>query len=241
MSISGIELRSQRIARLIAHDVQVGELRPGDKLASEREMSERFEVSRVTVRRALLQLAEAGLVQSQAGRGTFVASGPVGEAPNELMSFSELGRSRGLEPSAVVLEQGCHPADLEESELFGVAPGARIFRLRRLRMLDGNPICIDTSTLPLARAQAIEETDFTHASLYAVLDAAGARPLRAASELQAVAADPADALHLGVLPYSPLLKTRAVHRDVDGDVMLDGVGLFRTDRYRFRATLERRG
>ncbi len=236
-----MELRSQRVARLIANEVRAGELHPGDKLASEREMSERFNVSRVTIRRALQQLAEAGMVTSQAGRGTFVASGPVGEAPNELMSFSELGLSRGLKPSAVVLEQGTHPAELEESELFGVAPGAQIFRLRRVRMLDGNPICIDTSTLPLAYAPAVEASDFTHASLYAALDAAGAGPLRAASELQAVAADPEDALHLDVPPGSPLLKMRAVHRDVDETVVLDGVGLYRTDRYRFHATLERRG
>ena len=92
-----------RVYRLIADEIASGSLGPGDRLPSERELTERLGVSRATVRRALGELAMDGLVEASAGRGSFVSTGPLVEPPNALLSFTELGNRHGLKATARVL------------------------------------------------------------------------------------------------------------------------------------------
>ena len=183
-------------------------------------------MSRVTVRRALRELSQAGLIESSLGRGSFVSgpsrgrgstsSGPLTEPPNALMGFSELGLARRFVPTARVLSLLVRPATLEESEAFGVAPGSDLFTLGRLRMLDGIPAAVDGSRVPLAYAPSLPETDFTTASLYANLDASGAGPVRADYTVQATSADAAQAELLKLQEGAPLLVTRTSAYDSTG-------------------------
>ena len=82
-----------QLTRSIAEDIAARRLRPGERLPSERRLCAMFDISRVTVRKALAALVDEGLVESSAGRGWFVAAGPVSEPPNMLTSFSAMGRS----------------------------------------------------------------------------------------------------------------------------------------------------
>ena len=115
------------VYRLVAEQIAQGELAPGAQLPSERSLCDQLHVSRTTVRRALAALSEDGLVESAPGRGTFVTGGPLIEPANGLLSFTELGRRRGLKPTARVLEQGVRAATYDESERFRIAPGAELF------------------------------------------------------------------------------------------------------------------
>ena len=85
-----------RVYRMIADDIASGRLSAGDRLPAERELCQQLSVSRTTVRRAFAALVEDGLIESAAGRGAFVTNDSLAEPPNALMSFSELGASRGL-------------------------------------------------------------------------------------------------------------------------------------------------
>src|SRR4029079_11076549 len=107
------------------------------------------------------------------GRGSFVSGEALIEPPNTLMSLSELGRSRGLEASAEVLQRPTRPATIDEAETFGIAPGAELLELERLRMLDGVPISIDINVVPLRALPDAEALDFTKDSLYDALERAG--------------------------------------------------------------------
>ena len=238
--LGGSELLHRRVARAIADEIAAGALAPGERLPSERELGERLGVSRATVRRALGELGAQGLVESQVGRGSFVAAGPIGEAPNALMSFTELGASRGLATAARVLAARTRPATLDEADQLAVAPGASLFELERLRLLDGIPVSLDVSRVPLALAPGLPEVDFASASLYAALEAAGAGPVRAEYAVQAVAADERRARLLEVEPGAPLLETTTVAYDRAGRPVELGAMVYRGDRYRFRATLTRR-
>jgi GntR family transcriptional regulator len=235
------ELLYRQIYRQIAGDIANGALPSGERLPSERELSERLSVSRATVRRALKQLVADGLVESRQGAGTFVVStGPLGEAPNTLMSFTELGAARGLKASSTVLAADVRRATLDEAEVFGVAPGSEIFVLERLRFLDGVPISVDSSRIPLAYAPDLPQIDFSSASLYAALRDAGAGPVRADYTVEAVAADAATADLLAVDAGAALLLTRTSSYDHRRRLVELGEMLFRGDRYRFRASLMRR-
>jgi GntR family transcriptional regulator len=229
-----------RVYRIIADQIAAGTLTPGDRLPAERTLCSELGVSRATVRRALAELAEDGLVESSIGRGSFVTAGPLVEPPNALLSFTELGGRRGLVPSARVLHREVRPATVEEAEAFGIAPGAEVFVIGRLRMLDGVPVAVDQSRVALQRVPGIVDVDFTTGSLYAILTAAGCAPVRAGYTVEAMPAAWPQAELLGVPEGAPVLVTdTSAYDPADRAVELCRT-VYRGDRYRFRATLVRR-
>jgi GntR family transcriptional regulator len=232
--------RHRRVYALIADEIATGARQPGDRLPAERTLCRRLGVSRATLRRALGQLAEDGLVEPSHGRGHFVAGGPLAEPPSALMSFTELGRRRGLVPSARVLRRRVQPASLDEAEAFGIAPGAEVLELRRLRMLDGVPVAVDSNRVPLLRAPGLLDVDFTTASLYAALDEAGCGPVRAAYSVAAAAADAREAQLLDLAPRAPVLVAETNAYDRDDRLVELARTVYRGDRYRFDSVVVRR-
>lgn len=228
-----------RVYREIAKEIESGALQPGDRLPSERWLCDELGVSRATVRRAIEELASDGLVEGR-GRGSFVTGDAIVEPPNTLMSLSELGRSRGLEASSRVLAAELRPATIDEAEAFGIAPGAEVFELQRLRMLDGLPISVDHNRVPLRIVPNAALLDFTTASLYEALEREGHPPARADYELEARGADDYEADLLGLPTGAPVLFATTVAIGEDGRVLDLGSTVYRADRYRFQATLMRR-
>jgi DNA-binding GntR family transcriptional regulator len=228
-----------RVYRQLATEIANGALLPGDRLPSERALCDELGVSRATVRRAIEELAGDGLVESR-GRGSFVTGDALVEPANTLMSLSELGQSRGLEASARVLAADTRPATLDEADAFGIAPGAELFELRRVRMLDGLPISLDLNRVPLRLVPELVDLDFTRASLYKALDRAGHPAARADYELEARIAEAPAAELLGLAVGAPVLYATTVAFGEDGRVLDLGQTVYRADRYRFQATLMRR-
>ena len=172
----------------ITDAIRSGRLRPGDRLPTERQFCEQLEVSRATVRRALGQLVEEGVVEAQVGRGSFVRAGldALAEPPNMLMSFTELAAARGLKASAQVIAQATRSAIPEEALVFKIGVHALVFEIRRLRMLDDAPVALDRTRVPLDVAPNLPAQDFTTASIYKTLEAAGAVPVTADVVVSAV-------------------------------------------------------
>ena len=131
-------------------------------------------------------------------------------------------------------------ATIDEAEAFGIAPGAELFELERVRMLDGLPISLDHNRVPLRLHPSSTELDFTTASLYEALERAGHPPRRADYELEARGADAPEAELLGLAPGAPVLFATTVAIGEDGRVVDLGRTVYRADRYRFQATLMRR-
>jgi GntR family transcriptional regulator len=232
--------RWRRIRDQIADEIALGRLTAGARLPSERELCELHQVSRVTVRRALAELVEEGVVEAAPGSGWFVAAGPVSEPPNALMSFSAMGMARGLRASSRVLEAGVRPATLDEAEQLAMVPADDLFEIRRLRLLDERPVAIDHSRIPLARVPELPEHDFETASLYGVLESAGVQPSRADFVVESAACSEEHAALLEVTVGAPLLMARQTTFDQHGRPLELGLMAYRGDRYRFRATLGRR-
>jgi GntR family transcriptional regulator len=228
-----------RVYRQISEEIESGALQAGDRLPSERWLCDELGVSRATVRRAIEELVLDGLVEGR-GRGSFVTGEALAEPPNTLMSLSELGRSRGLQATSRVLTNEVRPATLDEAEAFGIAPGAEVFELHRLRMLDGLPISLDHNRVSLRLLPTARDLDFTTASLYTALEAEGHRLTRADYEVEARAVADDEAELLGLAPGAPVLQTITVAIMEDGQVADLGRTIYRADRYRFQATLMRR-
>jgi GntR family transcriptional regulator len=221
----------------IAQDIAAGLTAPSERLPSERDLCDRLNVSRLTLRKALKLLVEDGLVESAPGRGWFVAGGPVSEPANELLSFTDMARARGFTASARVLSTEVRSAGIDEAEALMIAPGRELFEIRRLRMLDGAATSIDHSRIPLAIAPGLPDVDFSNESLYSVLRAHGVEPTRAAAVVEAVPADAEQARLLDVEIGTPLLSLSQVTYADDGRPIDMGNVTYRGDRYRFRANL----
>ncbi len=226
------------VSRALAREIGRGAARSGDRLPSERTLCRQFGVSRVTVRRALADLRQQGLIEAAGPKGWFVAASPLGE-PSALMSFSEMAAVRGLTASSRVLGANTRPASLDEAEAFAIAPGAPVFDLERIRLLSGLPVGLEQSRIPLHVAPILAEAHFSHTSLYETLRSSGVEPTRSDYVLQAVPADERQAASLGLEIGAPLLMASATTFDQVDRVIELSRSLFRGDRYRFQATLLR--
>ena len=234
-----LQLRYRRVQEALAAEIVRGGRPSGSLLPPERALAQHFGVSRVTLRRALAELERAGLV-NRIGARWAVARPPIGEPPNALMSFSEMAASRGLSPAARILRAAVRPASIDEAEVLGLAPGAALFELERLRSMDGVPILIDRTRIPLAIAPGIDGIDLGSHSLYTVLeDRYGVRPTRAKLSVEAIAADRRQARLLGLEPGGPVLRCEQVTEDQTGRPVELCEMVYRGDRYRLRTTLER--
>jgi GntR family transcriptional regulator len=236
-----LQLRYQQVREALADEIARGGRAPGSRLPPERALADHFGVSRVTLRRALDELEVGGIVARSPG-GWTVASAAIGEPPNALMSFSEMAASRGLAPGGRILDRGVRPASMDEADALGLAPGAPLFELERLRSMDGVPILLDRARIPLSLAPGIEEADLEERSLYSVLEERyRLRPTRAHFTVEAIAADRRTAGLLDLEPGQPLLRCRQQTEDEAGRRIELCEMAYRGDRYRFRATLVRGG
>jgi DNA-binding GntR family transcriptional regulator len=229
-----------QVQRAITDEIARGTYRPGDRLPTERALCDRFSVSRVTLRRALRALAEDGILNPSQGRGWFVATGPLSEPPNALLSFTEMAAALGLVASARIVHAGVRPATIDEAEALRIAPGADLFHIQRVRLLDGVPIAVDESRVPLNVAPSLPDEDLTTGSLYATLARHGVEPIWAEFTVLAEQADPRCSRLLGLEAGEPLLVARQTTYDAHDRPIELGHMRYRGDRYRFRATLARR-
>ncbi|HEY5859489.1 MAG TPA: GntR family transcriptional regulator [Actinomycetota bacterium] len=228
----------QQVQHAIAEHIAAGRLAPGQQLPSERRLCERFDISRVTARRALAALVDEGLIQASPGKGWFVSDGHLSEPPNALLSFTALARARGLEPSARVLRHEVRDATMDEAESLQVAPGAEVLDLERVRMLDDLPVAVDHCLIPLGQCPELAEADFTVDSVYEILRTkARIAPTYADCTLEATAAGASIAPLLDLEPGSPVLVARQTTFDQSDRPVESSRITYRGDRYRFRTKL----
>jgi GntR family transcriptional regulator len=228
-------------AEVIEQRVVDGSLPAGRRLPAERELCGQLGISRVTLRRALHHLVEQRVLRSSHGRGWYVAERTDREWPNSLESFTETARRKGLVPSSKVLRADVTPATLDEADEFGVAAGTELFRLDRVRMLDGLPIGVDASRVVLGVAPQLVRTDFARSSLLEELTAAGSEPVNAESMIESQGCPEDIAAHLGLAPGEPVLVMQQAMTDVKGRVALITTITYRGDRYRLRTSFVRGG
>lgn len=221
--------------------VESGQLKPGDQVPSERELCERYSISRMTCRQALNDLVTEGLLYRMQGRGTFVSSPKVTQELLSLTGFTEDMLSRGLVPETRVLTVEVVPASKKVAAYMNLAMGERVIRLERLRLAGGQPMCLEQGHLPESRVPALEKRRDLDGSLYRLL--AGVYDLRLArahETLEAVAAREREAEVLEVAAGSPLLLLERVTWDAEGGAVEYVRSFYRGDRYRFHTELVRR-
>lgn len=227
-------------ANLVKEEIAKGNLRPGMRLPPERELCLRLNISRVTLRKALGELVREGMVNSSHGRGWYVnGTPPRKEWPNSLESFTETASRMGLVASSRVLRAETVAATLDEAEELSIAPGTPMFHLERVRLLSGVPIAVDLTRIPLSLAPDLPAADFSTASFYDKVSAAGVQLRRADSTIEARPADEDVARHLDLGVGKPVLVMRQLVVDDTERPLFASTITYNGERYRLRTFFAR--
>ena len=199
--------RYKWLAELIGETIDKNNFGDNEPLPSERELAERYEVSRDTVRKTIRYLEERGIVYSDHGRGTFVAPKIVRNMSRYIDSFSQDTDRRGGIPGQRVLSSEHTGASMGIALLLGLQPGHPLMRVRRIRLIDGTPVGLHDAYFVLPpEAQLTRKQIESAGSLYALLtEKFGFDPEEAVENLNASMADADDAKLLGVKEGTPLL------------------------------------
>ncbi len=219
------------LRRMVEH-----ELPAGTAIPSERELAERYGVSRLTVRTAVGRLVEEGLLHRVRGRGTFTAARRI-DLSLYLMSFTADMRRRGLTPSSQVLSTATAVPPERTRRVFGLAPGRPAHHIRRLRKADDVPLAVEDGWYHPDVVPNLRDLDLT-GSVYAQL--ARYHGVRFDTAQQTVTAEAAEAGHAGLLglrPGAPLLSFRRLS-SIGGRIAEDMTSWYRGDRYQVTVALE---
>lgn len=226
--------RYAQLYRHIAALIRSGALEAAAQLPPERDLAEMADVSRVTVRKAVAQLVEEGVLEQRRGAGTFVLPVPqrLEQSLSNLISFTEHMSQRGKTSSSQVLQRGLYPPRPEEQMALGLLSGQRVARIERLRSADGQAMALEWSSLP---EDILPDPFLVETSLYSVLRDLGCAPVRAVQRVTAVNLEESEAHLLNLSPGAAVLRIDRTGYLASGRPIEFTRGLYRSDIYDFIA------
>lgn len=219
------------ISQTLEAEIASGQPARGERLPTEAQVAARFGVNRHTARRAVDELARAGLVRVEHGRGAFVSEDVIDYAVAPRTRFSEWIRRHNREPSGRVLQLRELPADAEVSANLGLAEGDAVALMERLGAADGVPVSLATHYFPIERLPGIAAALASSPTITAALAAVGVPDyVRQSTRVSARLPSPAEARFLQLARTRPLLVCENLNVDRLGRVVEYGVSLHPSPR-----------
>jgi len=219
-----------------------GELKPGDMLSTEFNLSEQLGISRLVVHRAFRELVTEGLLIRKRAKGTFVAP-PINRSyivVGPLFSMTENLSKDGLEPSNKILLQEVIPASQEVQNELKLSEGSEVIHLRALRMAKELPFAIEEMYFHNKRFPALASLNLNNISIYTTLEKLyDAHPQEALDVVTASSATHDEAILLGLNKGAPVMRLKRVSTDRMGMVIEFTRVVFHADRYQFVVRLQR--
>lgn len=230
-----------QLKELLKAKIESGELKPNERLPSETELVQLFQVSRMTVRQALVELENEGFIRRRQGQGTFVAEPKLRQGLLRLTSFTEDMEARGMRPGARVLAVEVLSGEEELVRRLKAAPDEQFVRLERVRLANGEPMALETSFLRRKFCAGLEGIDLTDRSLYATLrERFGLELGWAEQTIEAKLADEYEGEVLGIQVGTPMLLMERTTYLADGLTPIEYVrSSYRGDRYQLYVEVKR--
>ncbi|MBL7213478.1 MAG: GntR family transcriptional regulator [Desulfobacteraceae bacterium] len=208
-----------------------GDFQEGDLLPSEREFSERYDISSTTIRRALNDLVHENFLERKAGKGTFVRRGKVKRDLRKVLGFTQNMKEMGLVPSTQVLSKKSVLANAFARERLGLKRGTRIVRLNRLRLANDIPMMLETRYIRTDLCPGIQKQELS-SSLWKVFENVyGCKPYRHSQNLRITTISGNAASLLGLGEDSLVFLIKGVTYLEDGQAIECEESLYRSDKY----------
>ncbi|MGW1345097.1 GntR family transcriptional regulator [Kribbella sp. NPDC002412] len=218
-----------QLAEQLTAAITEGRLRPGDPFENEIGMSDRLNLSRPTVRRAISELVNQGLLVRRRGIGTTVANQMVHRKAELTSLYDDLERE-GRTPRTEVLSLDCEAQDDRAAAVLELPPGTPLVAIVRLRYADDIPLAIMRNWLPPTLNDLTLE-QLTGSGLYAVLRARGIRPTVARQRIGARNATAEERRTLHMSKAEPLVTMTRSAYAADGRPVEFGDHCYRADQY----------
>jgi GntR family phosphonate transport system transcriptional regulator len=223
-----------QIARQI--EQEIGRLyKPGENLPAEAELALRFGVNRHTLRRAVDELVDAGLLERRHGVGVFVVAAPLDYQIGAQSRFTETLAAQGLDTDSQLLRRQVIPADGGVAEHLGLKSGEPVVWLETLRLAGGQQLCVISHFLPAERFPLVAES-YAGGSLHSFLTQNYGCALRRTESLVTSVLPQGDDARLLAMPQNrPVLRVKSVNvDDRDGAPVEYAITRFRADRIQLR-------
>ncbi|MFJ8262274.1 GntR family transcriptional regulator [Rummeliibacillus sp. NPDC094406] len=228
-----------QIEEILKEKISHGEYAVGCAIPSERELSETFTVSRMTVRQSITQLVNDGFLYREKGRGTFVASPKFEQPLNGLTSFTEDMRARGMEPSSniVTFEKQLPPYDIRED--FKLMDNEEVFFIARIRNADHKPMAIERTYIPVKLLPDLNEEDLQGSLYNLVENKYGFEINNAIQQMEATIVTKEDAKYLKLEATGVVLIIKRTSYLANGQPFEVVRSAYRADRYKFISEIKR--
>lgn len=232
-----------QIYLILRNRIRTGQFAQHAVLPGEQDMAVLFKVSRITVKRALNELAADGLISRHRGRGSIVTAAPlVPVVRGSFFSLIEGLKQMGLETEVELVEVADIDAGPTIGRLLELPADAMVQRAIRVRRLNGEPFSHILTYIPQTIASRYAREDLSKTPMLTLLEQVGANVSEAEQWISAVSADPTIAAALDVPTASPLLKIERIMRDKKGNPVQLVYAHYRSDRFHYHVkTMRRRG
>lgn len=235
----GVPMHSQ-ISQWLRQKIDDGTYQPDQKLPSENELAKQFDVSRVTIRRALQSLENEAMIYRCQGLGSFVSDERTPHQLVRLTDFHEDMTRAGLEAStSVVRFQTVHSPEWI-LPILQLESESRVVQIDRLRLGNGQAIAFDSTWMPMMYGQLLDPKELETRTIYHILEKQYDIPiLRGSYTISADAASDTVALHLNVETGSPLLLMDRISCTLGEKPVYYQRRYYRSDRVAYEMVLER--
>ncbi|MEW6309112.1 MAG: GntR family transcriptional regulator [Bacillota bacterium] len=232
----------EQLADSLRARVESGEYPPGYRLPSQKELADEFSISVITVRQAVSQLEDAGLLVRKQGKGTFVRDGQVTHSLRGLQSLTEVLEASGLRPEVVIDEFAIGmPPDHVRDELH-LGPDDKVLAVKRRHLVEDEAIACALIYIPERIAAFLTRDDLERYPVYTLYEQKlGIRLGSAKQRIRAVSASRPVARSLGIREGDPTLHAEWVARDEQGQPVEKISFFYRADKYEFVAEVQRSG
>lgn len=221
----------RQLMQRLRGDIAAGVYPVHSRIPSEQELCDAYQVSRVTVRKALAELTREGLLRRMQGKGTFVCAPRIKSDLRNVTSFHDVCSMMGTVAGTKVLSAHVISADENTRQQLQLT-GDRAVEIVRLRLSDGQPVMLETNVFPMTYEDLLGR-DLT-GSLYGMLEARGVEAAKGVHEISLCYATTVQAKHLGVSAGMALLQLDQVIYDQHGAPLHTSHQVIRGDRFTFR-------
>ncbi|MFH1928903.1 MAG: GntR family transcriptional regulator [Chloroflexota bacterium] len=212
----------------------------GGRFPTEDELIEQYQISRITVRRALSDLVDEGYLVRRPGRGTFIRRLIIDHGLDVLLSFTEQTKAQNKEPSSKVLALRVEEPSIEVRESLALDKESRVILIKRIRMVDSEPVALEWLYFPQPLCAPMMDKDWAHSSVVEFLEKHFGSPLDYSDiVLEARSAKAEETEMLDIPVGAPVLVVLNTDYLLDGRSVCCGHTSFRGDAYRFHSRVRR--